>query len=272
MERLRFASCQAPNSEYIGDAVVECLRAELHERLGYEVEWVCDISWQERYVQLEQGGLHVVWICGAPYVRLRERQVDVAPLAAPVWRAPRYEDRPVYYSDVVVNVRSPFRCFVDLRGGHWAYNSPESLSGYECVRGELARLRAPRGFFGKVTEAGSHEHALELILAQEVDGGAIDSTVLEEAVRRNPQVAAQIRIVHQIGPSPMPPWVAGPAVPADLRYELRRLLIGLSATPEGRRVLADTPVERFAAVDDTDYNPVRALLARAAHVRLGPEP
>ncbi len=271
MDCLRFASCQAPNSAYIGAAVVACLRARVRERLGLEIEWVDDVPWPERYVQLEQGGLHIAWICGAPYVRLRARRVDVEPLAAPVWRAPRYDDRPVYYSDVVVHTHSPYRCFTDLRGGHWVYNSPESYSGYECVRGELARIHAPQGFFGRVTQAGSHEQALQMILEQQADGGAIDSTVLEECVRRRPQVAARIRIVHPIGPAPMPPWVAGPALPAGLRHELRHLLLGLGASDEGRRMLADTPVKRFAPVADADFAPVRVLLARAAPVQLGPE-
>lgn len=267
MSSLRITSCQAPNSEYIGRTLADYLRANLDVR----VEWVDDIPWPERYAQLEQGSIHVAWICGAPYVRLRERGVDVGLLAAPVWRAPRYGDAPVYFSDVVVRRESPFQTFDDLRGARWAYNEPGSFSGYECVRAELARLAAPQPYFGAVVRAGSHENALRLILEQAVDGAAIDSTVLEEEVRARPRLAEEIRIVHTIGPAPMPPWVAGPGVPLELRDRLRHLLATMDQSPEGRRQLANTPLARLHAVEDADYDATRALLARGAHVTLGPD-
>lgn len=261
---LRIASCQAPNADAIGRAVAEYLRSGL----GVAVEWVDGIPWQERYAQLERSEVHLCWICGAPYVRLRERGVAVELAAAPVFRGARYGGSAVYFSDVVVRKESAAQGFADLRGCHWGYNERGSLSGYECVRGALLGYGGERDFFGRVTEAGSHENALRLIRSGAIDAAAIDTTVLEEEVRQHPEIAAEIRVVHTIGPSPMPPWVTAPGVDAALRVRVRERMTTMRQTPEGRRALAATAVARYAAVVDADYDPVRTLLAATRHVRL----
>ena len=94
--------------------------------------------------------------------------------------ARRYQDRPVYFSDVVVRRdRAHFESFVDLRGASWAYNEPRSHSGFNVVRAYLAESGHLDDFFGAVVESGAHSESLEMVLSGRVDGAAIDSTVLE---------------------------------------------------------------------------------------------
>lgn len=262
---LFITSCQAPNSEYIAAAVVDYLRT----RHGFAASWVDNVDWPERYAALDAGSLAVAWICGAPYVRRVDGgQAGIELLAAPVWRGERYGDRPVYFSDVTVRAQSRYHSFADLCGARWAYNEPGSLSGYECVRGYLAGRGLSGGFFGVVVQAGSHQRALGLILAGEVDAAALDSTVLEEEMRRRPELAGRIRIVETLGPHPMPPWVAATSVPTQTRAALRAALTAMHEDAAGAALLAGTPVARFAAVSDGDYEPVRTLLRRAERVRL----
>jgi phosphonate transport system substrate-binding protein len=260
----------APNSEYVLLAVSEYLATALADRPGVHVEVEQALPWQERYAALDAGTLHVAWICGGPYVRRKATGAPDTLLAAPVWRAPRYMDRAVYFSDLIVRADLDASTFADLRGAHLAVNEPGSYSGYDALRAELAERGEERGYFGRVTIAGSHQSAIELVLAGGADTASIDSTVLEEEVRRRPELAEQLRIVHTIGPAPMPPWVASPALDAGLRTHLRSLLIEMHTTPEGRRLLAQTPVTRFAAVTDDDYDAVRSRLEMADRVHLGP--
>ena len=60
--------------------------------------------------------MHVAFICGWAYAQRHdrpERSVDL--LCAPVMAAPRYEDRPIYFTDVVVRHDHPGQSFADLR-------------------------------------------------------------------------------------------------------------------------------------------------------------
>jgi len=269
---VRVTSCQAPNSEYILLAVAQYLAAQLGQEEGrrsrIHIDPVQNLSWQERYDQLVDGGVQVAWICGAPYVRLRRQGTPLRLLAAPVWRAPRYEDRPVYFADLVVRSDNPAQSFADLRGAHLAINDRGSYSGYESLRAELAAWGEHRSYFGRVTEVGSHQASLQHVLDGSVDVASLDSTVLEEQIRRHPDIAERIRIVHSVGPAPMPPWVAAPTLDDELASMVSALLTEMHTTSEGRRVLAQTPVARFASVRDADYDLVRRHLDAAATVDL----
>jgi phosphonate transport system substrate-binding protein len=150
----------------------------------------------------------------------------------------------------------------------WAYNEPRSHSGYNVVRAYLFGLGETRGFFGKVVESGAHALSLKMILRSQVDGAAIDSTVLQWAIRQSPEVSEQIRVIAIFGPSPMPPWVIPRTVSVSLRSELRALLLSMHRDRSGRRILARTSLDRFVEARDHDYDPIRIMARKAEQVSL----
>ncbi len=99
----------------------------------------------------------LAFICGLPYVLYTTPRRDPSPieaLSAPVLRGDRFQNRPIYFSDVIVRHDSPFTSFADLRGCSWAYNEPLSQSGYGITRYWLVKLGETNGYFGRVIEAG----------------------------------------------------------------------------------------------------------------------
>lgn len=264
-ETIRFTSLMAENADLVVDAVVRYVG----DQLGAPTSFVADVPWQERERLLDGGQIQAAWICGLPYVR----KVDVGNppielLAAPVMAAPRYGDRPVYFSDVVVRRDSPFRTFADLRGASWAYNEPGSQSGYNVVRYHLATLGETEGYFGQIVEAGAHQRSLQLILDGEIDASAIDSTVLEMEFERKPAMRSAVRVVETLGPSPIPPWVVLRRLPRELRRALRGVLLGMHQDPRGRGILTTGQLARFERVVDSDYEPIRRMARQAELVRL----
>jgi len=45
-------------------------------------------------------------------------------LVASALQGQRYQNRPIYYLDVIVQSESPYTCFDDLQGCTWAYKDP----------------------------------------------------------------------------------------------------------------------------------------------------
>ena len=262
---IRFTSCQAPAAEAFCAAVARYVG----DRLGIAVEVEDGLPWRERLRAFDEGRIHVCWMCGLPYVWRADR-ADARPvlLAAPVMAGPRYRDRPVYFSEVVVRSDTRWRAFAELEGAAWAYNDETSHSGYNAVRHRLARMGRARGFFGTVVEAGSHEAALRLLLAGQIDACAIDSTVLDLLRLRDPGLSGRIRTIESLGPSAMPPWVVSRNVPARLRRALRQALVTMASDPRGCAVLAAWMATRFASVTDGHYDPIRRTAREAAHVEL----
>jgi ABC-type phosphate/phosphonate transport system substrate-binding protein len=256
MEKLRFVTYLAPSVR----PVYELVARAAGERLGIETELVDGTSC-ERFAS---GEGDVAFICGLPYVELATgSEPPFELLAAPVLSGARYEGRPIYFSDVIVHADSDVHSFQELRGRVWSFNEPHSHSGYSVTRAHLARIGEPRAFFKLVVEAGFHQRSIELVRSRTVDGSAIDSQVLEIAMRDDPSLRNELRIVETLGPSTIQPVVASTALPSSLRRDLRGILLDLGHTPEERAALDRGLVAGFEMVEDADYDDIRAMVAEA---------
>jgi phosphonate transport system substrate-binding protein len=265
LKSLKITSCQAENA----DMTCRSIATYLGKKLGLPTEFIADIPWQERERLFDLGKIQINWICGLPYV-WKADQVDpqIELLAAPVMQAVRYQGQSVYFSDVVVHRDSPFQRFADLQGASWAYNEPQSHSGYNITCYQLAKQELTSAYFGKIVEAGAHQLALRLVSSRQIDASAIDSTVLELELQRYPELADQVRVIDTWGPSPIPPWLILKSVPHQLRQRVRQLFLTMHQDPEGQAILAAGQLARFAPVEDRDYDPIRQMAQIAAPVKL----
>lgn len=258
----------APNA----NATCRAIAGYLARALDVRTEFVDDVSWTERENRFDAGDIQLCWLCGLPYVHKVEAvQPPLALVAAPVMAAPRYADMPRYFSDVVVHAQSRYQSFDQLRGASWAYNEPNSHSGYNVVRQHLKRLGISGGHFGNVVESGAHQLSLRMIVDRAIDASAIDSTVLENEFARAPHLKAEIRVIDTLGPSPMPPWVMHASLPQVCQHRLRAAFMNMHDSDEGREILSSWGIARFDAVDDTAYDPIRRMFADAGGVQLSLE-
>jgi phosphonate transport system substrate-binding protein len=253
LDRLRFGTYLAPSVLPVYQAITE----QVGRRLGVETELVVETS----YESCEKDRNEVCFVCSLPYVMFERQGLDLAvPVAAPVLEGPRYEGRPICFSDVIVHRDSPFRSFLDLRGRSWAYNEPLSHSGYGITRYHLVTMGETHGFFGRVVEAGFHHEAVSMVARGEIDGSAIDSQVLEVELRDHPELAERVRVVQTLGPSTIQPVAVSRRVPHELRDGIREVLVTMAEDPAVRERLAAGLVERFVAVDAAAYDDIRMMV------------
>jgi phosphonate transport system substrate-binding protein len=236
----------------------------LSTRLGEPATLLGGVTWEERLAMLDDGRVHVGFLCGWSYAQRHdrpERSVDL--LCAPVMAAPRYEHRPIYFTDVVVRSDRPWQTFADLRGRSYAFNDRGSHSGYNVPRDHLLRLGETRGYFGRTVVSGSHPASLRLVEAGEVDASGIDSTMLDVERRQRPELGETLRTVAVLGPSPIPPVIVTHALDATRQERVRAALLAMHEDTDGRAILAAGLIARFVLVQDADYDPIRAMVVRA---------
>jgi phosphonate transport system substrate-binding protein len=253
---LRFASFLAPTiaPTYVG--VAEAVGRRLGEPVAFRVGG--------EYEELRDGRADVAFLCGLPYVHLAdEPDPYVEVLAAPVLTDERCRGEPIYHSDVIVAAGAPWGSFEALGGASWAFNEPDSQSGFGVTRARLAAMGATSGFFGRVVEAGYHQQAMRLVARGEVDASAIDSQVLAVELRDDAGLAARVRVIDSLGPSTIQPVVAATRLPAGLRRAIREALLEVHTDPEAAGPLAHGLVQRFVAVTDGNYDDIRAMEAAA---------
>ena len=216
------------------------------------------------------GKVDVGFLCGLPYVRLADSPASpVEPLAAPVLLGERYEQKPVYFSDVIVRSDSSFSSFDDLGGCTWAYNQRTSHSGYNVVCASLLERGNTLHYFGKMIESGSHQRSLEMVLEGEADAAAIDSHVLEVSLLQKGDLAPQLRVVAILGPSSIPPVVIAKRLDNDLKCRMREVLLTMHNDADGARGLHEGRIDHFVAVTDADYDDIRAIFARTQDAMKG---
>jgi phosphonate transport system substrate-binding protein len=206
----------------------------------------------------------LAFICGLPYVLYtapRAAVSSIEALVAPVLQGERFQNRPIYFSDVIVHRDSPFQSFADLRGCSWAYNEPQSQSGYGITRYWLAKLGETQGYFGKLIETGFHQESIRQVCRREVDASAIDVQVLAVELAQHPQLADQLRVIDSLGPSTIQPLAAAHHLPQALKQDIQAVFTELHRDPACRAQLDRGFIDHFVAVGDQDYDDIRDMLA-----------
>lgn len=253
---LRFVTFLAPSIKPVYQFVADYVA----DKLGISTELVVG----KDYAPATDGSMDVGFICGLPYVLFTNENPELMlPIAAPILQGARYKDRPIYYSDVIVRRDSPFQNFASLRGSRWSYNEPLSQSGYGIVRQKLLEMGETKGYFGEVVNAGFHQRSIRLVQTGEVDASAIDTQVLEVAMRDHPQLEDRLKVIDALGPSTIQPVVASGKVPKSLRADLTDVLEQMGDDPEARPALDVGLVSRFVEVEGSDYDDIRQMVRGA---------
>lgn len=264
---LRFTSLQAENSYFLYQGLAPILA----RRAGLPVVWDPVEDWRDQQRRLLEGDLEVSVVCGCHYVRDQWRDASqLELLGCPVMADARYQDRPVYFSDVLVRRETPAATLEDLAGARFGFNEEGSHSGYQVMLWALAERGLHREHFGQVVEVGAHSASLRGLLEGSLDVAAIDSTMLEIERLKDPSLDEKLRSVVSLGPSPAPPFVAGPGCPPEARRPLRDALEGLHNDPEAAALLARAGMRRIARVEDRDYDGLRTMCRLAEGVDPGP--
>jgi phosphonate transport system substrate-binding protein len=248
---LRVVTLLAPNLF----PVYELITHAISQRLGWPAELVVGSTEADL-----DGSTDVCFLCGLLYI---QKAHLLEPIAAPVIKGERYGGRPIYFSEIIVRADSPFQSFADLRGRSWAYNEPNSQSGYGIIRHHLLQLDETMGFFGSIVEAGWHERSIHLVRSGQVHASAIDSHVLAVAMRDDPDLAADLRIIGTLGPSTIQPVAVARRVSAAMKSELRHLLVELVDDSTVGDFLSKHFIDRFLPIGDSDYDDIREMCSAA---------
>lgn len=189
----------------------------------------------------------VGFVCAPSYRWLRPR-VELLPVLVPL--DPRAEDRPVYFSEVVVRRGSDAKSFDDLRGRRWAYNDRNSRSGWFSMLERVAPDR-PEAFFASLLQAGSHLASLDAVLEGRVDGAAIDSNVLRLQGER-PELRQRLRVLESWGPFPIQPTILRAGVPPALKDGIAHALLRMHERRDAG--LERFGFRRFVEADPASYD------------------
>ncbi|MDH5388216.1 MAG: phosphate/phosphite/phosphonate ABC transporter substrate-binding protein [Gammaproteobacteria bacterium] len=247
-----------------GVAIYDEIARYLAEKLNHKVAFVSGFSYSTINSMLDSGMADIGFICGLPYVMEKDQpQPSIDLLLAPVMKDPKYKDKPIYYSYVIVHKDSKINNFSDLKGLRFVFNDEISNSGYNMPRAQLIEMGETKGFFGSVVRAGSHEESIRMVASGKSDASAVDSLVYDYDLIKNPKYASQTKIIKTLGPAGIPPVVVSVKTPVSLRNKIKDILLGMKDDPVGKAILEKVLVDRFTVVDDSNYDGIRQMKKQA---------
>lgn len=240
-----------------GVGIYQKISDYISKKAGIRLEIVTGLAYDTINEMLKDGAIDGGFVCGLPYVLLNEGSPQVDLIAAPVMKAARYGDKPVYYSDLIVHRDSPYKSFEDLRGKRFAYNDELSNSGYNLPRHFYLEKKVGKNFFGKITRTGSHEESIRAVANKEADFSFVDSLVLDYENHVKVKDAKAVRVIHSLGPAGVPPLVVSKKMDKALVKRLKGAFLNMHKDPEGQQILDTGLIRRFAPVSDSNYQVIR---------------
>ena len=247
---LRFATYLSPN---LYDTYLAIVRY-VGERLGS----VTTLAVGQSLAEFTTGQVDIGFTCGLPYaLGASEPGCPFELLVAPVLIGERYQGNPIYFSDVIVRADSPFTSFENLQGCRWAYNQPESHSGWNVVCYSLLKRGKTSDYFGQLTQSGSHLRSLDMVLDGKADAAAIDSHVLDVFLIQHKDAA--LRVIDSFGPSSIPPLVVARSLDPILKRRIQDALLAMHEDHRAAGSLRVGAIARFVKVCDEGYDDLREM-------------
>jgi phosphonate transport system substrate-binding protein len=220
----------------------------LSDKLDRPVERIQRRTYAEVNELLSSGEVDMAFVCTSSYL-LGKREFELQLLAAP-----QVEGEVVYHAQLIVPARSLATSIEDLRGKAFAFTDPTSFTGRVYPTYLLQKLgEQPETYFARIFFTYSHDDAIRAVADGVADGASVDSLVLEFALKRTPELAQQIRIIHTSPPFGMPPVVISPDLRPQTRAELEAILLNMHQDADGLAALQSLDYDKFVQVSPGDY-------------------
>ena len=241
-----------PEVETLWRGLLEHVSADARVPLSY-VSYPAPRPLEELW---SRGDLGAVFMCGYP---IALKLAPVIPIAAPIPRIEWAAHRAVYRSDLIVRQDAPYRTLADTFGGRAGWTVTHSQSGFNAFRHELLAFRTPeRGalYAEMVGELLTARKVLDSVREGRIDVGPLDAYWHLLIAHHAPHLAAGIRVLTSTPLTPMPPFVAATAAPADTVARLRAAFTGAARQPWFGRFAEPLLLEGFAEATEAAFAPL----------------
>ncbi len=219
----------------------------LSQKLGRPVEMVQRRSYAEVNALIRTGEVDLAFVCTSSYLAGRSFGMRLVV-------APQVNGEITYTAKLIVPAQSTARSLEDLRGAVFAFTDPLSFTGHVVPTYWLKQMgETPESFFQRTFFTFSHDDAIYAVAQGVADAASVDSLVLAFALRRDPALANQIRVLQTSEPFGIPPVVTGPHTRPQTIVTWQEVLLNMDQDPAGKAALQALGYDRFVAVSDALY-------------------
>ncbi len=171
-------------------------------------------------------------------------------------------------SSGVVFVRrdSGIRDAAGLRGKSMILVDPSTTEGFlfPAVWVQEATGKQLEDHLERISYAGSHSSAVLTVLDGRADAGAAKKSVFERMVATDPSIGAELEIIAESPLLPETTLCVRQDMPEAMRQKIHRILLGMTNSPEGAKILKTIELGGFINARQSDFDLIAAMKARVA--------
>ena len=234
--------------------MLEELKTYLSRAIGRPVHLISRRTYQEITSLLVTRQVDAGWICGYPFVAYRN---DLALVAVPVWRG-----KPLYQSYLICRSDLKAESLADLAGTVHAFSDPDSNSGYLVTCAALTEMgTTPGRFFRQFFYTYGHRNVVRAVSAGLAASGSVDGYVYDVLGETDPDLVRATKVVRRSELLGFPPIACPAAITGtDAVLRLQAALVGMSADPHGKRVLAMLRLDGFSVEEPSLFDGIAAKM------------
>lgn len=258
-QKLRLITYLSPG---IPVEIFEIYMRYLEEVTGQDAYLIYESRWsgppEDRTDPFTADEVDIAFMESTDYLRLAKSQNKFIELcgAGPVHVHTKNSNRPVYYSDVIINSRNKlkYKEIHDLRGHTFGFSSGSSVSASVAMLEYLKKNGFDASFFGHVFETGSHLATIQSVIDSKVDVAAVDSNVLAGFLQSYPNHKDDIKVITSLGPLPTYATVFNTRLSEKLRSQITQGLLDISKHTKWNTQLQNYGITGFAPLDSSIYD------------------
>lgn len=174
--------------------------------------------------------------------------------------------KPEFSGMIFVVDKSPVRGLSDLVGKHFAFGDPESTMSHIVPRHMLWKAGVTVDMLSGHAFLKSHDNVVLGVLMGDFDAGAVMDEVFLRYRHKGLRAIAKMPMISEHV------FVAGKGLPLATAARLRKILIGMKNSAEGREALRSIKdsVTGVVPVSDSDYDNLRVILNDLKKIGVAP--
>ncbi len=216
---------------------------------GRKVELIQRKTYGEVNEMIVSGQVDLAFICTGAYMKQGEMR-NMSLLVTP-----QINGKDTYRAVILVPAFGQAKGFQDLKHGVFAFTDPLSNTGYLYPMSLLDALNErPDSFFKRTFFTYSHDQAIEAVAEGLADGASVDEIVYRHALKKRPELAQKVRVIHTSQEFGMPPVVVSAKTDPAVFKAFQDIFLHMHENQEGRKVLNAIGVDRFLEANPLNYN------------------
>ncbi len=242
------------------------LLAALKEKTGKSIEFFMPTSYASVIEGMVNGWVHIGVHGPNSYVLAKEKDPALEVFATYTKLKGHFqEEGPGYRAVLVSRADSKFDSIESLKGSVVGLADPASTSGNLMPRmvfgEEIGTGPELEKYFSKVVYTGGHDQSALAVKEGRVDDAFVATHRLDNVIDRGLAKPEEFRVLWQSGVIPQDPMVYRGDLCEPIKEAIKAAFLTLHEKPEAKPFFDGIKSTKFVAMQDSDYDIIRKLVA-----------